>query len=462
MSPEEAHRGPLPLVAIVGRPNVGKSRLFNRFTGAGRALVNDVPGVTRDRIASEVEVAGRRILLVDTAGLDPEAEADGDLSSAVQAQARAAVASADAILFVLDGKAGLLPDDEEIARTLRQARVPLVTAVNKIDDLSHDVRVAEFHALGFDLHAISAEHGHGAFDALEALVGALPSERERPAADEEPGLIRIAVAGRPNVGKSSLVNKLLGEERVVVSSVPGTTRDSVDVMLESEGHRYVLVDTAGLRRPGRRTERLERGSALMTVRALERADVALLLVDAAEGFTDQDAHVARLVRERGCACVVLANKWDQVEAKAADDDGVKERTAEGIAHGLRFMSDAPIQNISALTGSRLRRVLPLVRRVAESARKRISTAELNRWLEETVRRHEPSMARRSGHARRPIKFFYATQADVRPPTFVLFCTEPHAVATQYRRYLENRLREQFGFAGSPVRFRLRARRGGDN
>ncbi len=484
---------PLPIVAIVGRPNVGKSRLFNRYAGHRRALVHDLPGVTRDRIAEEVSLLGRRFLLVDTAGLEP-ADRTG-LEAQVQGQARAAVEQADAILFVVDGQAGLLPDDEEIARTLRRTDKPVALAVNKIDLPEHEDRTAEFYSLGFPtLHAISAEHGRGAFDALELLVEALPNapleaddatrsaaflpltgdggeipdysdepldgdfgtddgKRVVTAAEEGAPLqeIRVAVVGRPNVGKSSLVNRLLGEERVVVSDVPGTTRDAIDSRLTFEGQTFVLVDTAGLRRPGRRSANVERVSALMTVRALERAHVALLLVDASEGIGDQDAHIASLARERGCAAVVLANKWDRVEG------GEGKSILEQIEHALRFMADVPVMSISALTGARVGRLFPLVERVAAAGRHRVATPELNRWLQHTVRRHEPALGRRSGHARRPIKFFYAAQTGVRPPTFLFFCTQPKSIQTAYRRYLENRLREQFGFDGTAIRMRFRTR-----
>jgi GTP-binding protein len=446
-----ARRAGPPIVAIVGRPNVGKSRLFNRLAGHGRALVDDAPGITRDRIAEDVELGGRHILLVDTAGLDPEPA--GDLAGAVQAQAQEAVDSADAILFVVDGKAGLLPEDEAIARTLRRTRKPLVLVVNKIDVPAHQARVGEFHRLGLEpVHAVSAEHGTGAFEALEALSEALPPgpPQEESGAETGAGAVRIALVGRPNVGKSSLLNALLGEERAVVSTVPGTTRDAVDIAVAREGRRYVLVDTAGLRRPGRRTRTAERGSALMTVRSLERADVGLLVVDAGEGITDQDARVASLVRERGCAAAILANKWDLVEGARGPD------VLAEIRHGLRFVADCPILTVSAKAGTRVDRLLPLAAQLAEAGQRRVGTAELNRWLQDAVRRHEPSMARR-GRGRRPIKFFYATQTGVRPPTFVLFCTEPAAVRPAYRRFLENQLRETFGFEGTPLRLRLRAR-----
>lgn len=442
------------IVAIVGRPNVGKSTLFNRYAGRRRALVADIAGLTRDRIAEEVELSGRRIRVVDTAGLDPAA--DDDLGAAIQAQARSAVAEADAILFVVDGKAGLLPADEAIARTLRKTDKPLVLVVNKIDVPDHNDRIHEFHALGLEpVLAVSAEHGSGAFDALERLVEALPAPPDVEPLEEEDAL-RIAIVGRPNAGKSSLVNRLAGQERVVVSEVPGTTRDSVDIRIERTGEGagsrpLVLVDTAGLRRAAKRSERLERGSALMTVRSLDRAEVALILLDATEDVSDQDARVVNLVTDSGCAAVVVLNKWDLIETP---EQG--ERVRKQLERAFRFAAHYPVVALSARTGARLPRLWPAIERVHEAGGRRIPTAELNRWLEETVARHEPSMARR-GSRRRPIRFFYATQAATHPPTFVLFCTEPRAVLPSYRRFLENRLRDRFDFAGTPVRLRLRSR-----
>jgi len=442
----------LPLVAIVGRPNVGKSTLFNRLTGRRRALVDDTPGVTRDRIAAEVAVAGRSVLLVDTAGLDPDAS--GEIEAAVQEQARAALEAADAILFVTDGQAGLVPQEHEIADLLRRTRKPVALAVNKIDAPRHAPRMLEFHALGLEpVRAVSAEHGSGAWDLLEEIVAALPvveagPEESAPLAERP---LRVAVIGRPNVGKSSLLNLLAGEKRVVVSNEAGTTRDAVDVAVERDGRSYVFVDTAGMRRAGKRDRLVERGSALMAVRAIEDADVALVLLDASEGFTDQDARVLMLARERGRPCVLLANKWDRIEGEAA-----AKRVREGIAQRLRPLPDVPVLEISAKTGRNTQRILPLARKIAEAAAQEISTSALNRWLQESARRHEPSMAQR-GTRKRPIKFFYATQTGTRPPTFLLFCTEPSDVLDSYRRFLENRLREEFGFAGVPVRIRLRKR-----
>jgi GTP-binding protein len=455
----------LPLVAIVGRPNVGKSTLFNRFAGRRRALVDDHPGLTRDRIVEEIEVAGRQVLIVDTAGLEPLTDRDEegeDLHAAVQAQARAAVAAADAVLFVVDGRAGLLPEDEEIARELRRTSRPVVLAVNKLDAPRHDGAAAEFHRLGFaHVQPISAEHGRGAFDALEALVAALPApaaaagpdaEMGRDGGDDDP--VSVALVGRPNVGKSSLANRLLGEERMVVSNVAGTTRDAIDLRIERPEGSYVLVDTAGLRRPGRRDRVGESVSALMAVRAIERAEVALVVTDASQGFTEGDVQLAGLVRQRGCAAAIVVNKWDLAE----QDEGATRRVREAIRERLRFASDVPVLTVSARTGLRVARIFPLVRRLARATRLRIPTAELNRWLRDAAEAHEPAMAQR-GPRKRPLKFFYATQVAQRPPTFVLFCTEPSAVKESYRRYLENRLRERFDLEGAPVRLQLRARRG---
>ncbi len=444
----------LPLIAIVGRPNVGKSTLFNRFAGRRRALVDDTPGVTRDRIAAEIEVLGRNVLIVDTAGLDPDA--DSEIETAVQEQARAAYEAADAILFVTDGQSGLVPLEHEIADLLRRAQKPVALAVNKIDQPRHAARMLEFHALGIEpVRAISAEHGAGAWDLLEEIVGQLPapSEAVEPAslATDPVRPLRIALIGRPNTGKSSLLNRLAGETRVVVSSEAGTTRDSIDVEVELGGRTYVFVDTAGMRRPGKRDRLVERGSALMAVRAIEAADAALVLADASEGFTDQDARVLMLARERGRPCVLLANKWDRIA-----NEGEAARVREGLAKRLRPLPDVPILEISAKTGKNTQKILPLAAKVAESAAQEISTSALNRWLQDSVRRHEPSMAQR-GTRKRPIKFFYATQTGTRPPTFMLFCTEPDDVLDSYKRFLENRLREEFGFAGVPVRLRLRKR-----
>jgi GTP-binding protein len=441
----------LPIVALVGRPNVGKSTLFNRYAGYRRALVADQPGLTRDRLAERIEIGRRTIWLVDTAGLDP-VKGEG-LEAAVQAQARAAVDAADVILFVVDGKQGLVPEDEAIAATLRRSGKPLGLLVNKIDQpVHHGDRIHEFHRLGIrQTFAVSAEHGGGVFDALEKILESIPEEPElEEFSDRSEMPIRIAIVGRPNVGKSSTANRLAGEERVVVSDAPGTTRDSIDIALTRNGQGYVLVDTAGLRKVGRREGPGERGGALMTLRSLERADVALLVVDASEGLTDQDARVASLVRQHGCSAVVLANKWDRV----APED--RKETLQDIAHGLRFMSDVPIVPVSASTGAGFGQLFKKIEKVVAAAEKRVPTADLNRWLQDVAEKHPPSMATR-GASRRPNKLFYASQVAVRPPTIVVFCSDPTSVQTSYIRFLENRLRESFGFEGAPVRVKLRRR-----
>lgn len=448
----------LPVVALVGRPNVGKSTLFNRYAGYRRAIVADEPGITRDRIAERIEVAGRTIWLVDTAGLDV---AKGDaLDAAVQAQARSAVADADVILFIVDGKAGLVAEDESIARTLRRSGKPLALFVNKIDRPSqHRDRVNEFFRLGIDhTYAVSAEHGGGAFDALEEILATLPADAAESSDDSLPPIgdpdatLRITIVGRPNVGKSSIANRLAGEDRMVVADSPGTTRDAVDIELIREGKPYVLVDTAGLRKVGRRQGPGEHGGALMTLRSLERADVALLVVDAASGMADQDARVASLVREHGCSALVLANKWDLVPNDRRED------VLADIRHGLRFMADVPIVPVSARTGTGFGPLFKKLRRVFEAGSLRIPTADLNRWLRDVAEKHPPAMAAR-GPSRRPNKLFYASQVGVRPPTFVVFCSDPDNLQTSYVRFLENQLRESFGFEGTPIRVRLRARGG---
>ena len=447
----------LPVVALVGRPNVGKSTLFNRYAGYRRALVADQPGLTRDRIAERIEVDGRMIWLVDTAGLD--AVRGEGLEAAVQAQAQAAVDSADVILLVVDGKLGLVPEDEAIATTLRRSGKTIGLLVNKIDQpMHHRARLNDFYRLGIDhTFAVSAEHGGGAFDALEQILESLPEEGLEEIADDvavsdQTSPIRIAIVGRPNVGKSSIANRLAGEDRVLVSDAPGTTRDAVDIEITRDGQDYVLVDTAGLRKVGRRQGPGEHGGALMTLRSLERAELALLVVDASEGIADQDARVASLLREHGCAAVVLANKWDLV-----DRDGRADVLAD-IAHGLRFMSDVPVLAVSAQTGAGFGALFRKLRKVVSASQLRIPTADLNRWLQDVAEKHPPSMASR-GPSRSANKLFYASQVAVRPPVIVVVCSDPKAIQTSYVRFLENRLRESFGFEGTPVRVRLRARSG---
>lgn len=449
----------LPMVALVGRPNVGKSTLFNRYAGYRRSLVADQPGLTRDRIAEKIDVEGRTIWLVDTAGLDASGHGE-DLETAVQAQAQSAVDSADVILFIVDGQLGLVPEDEAIAATLRRSGKAIGLLVNKIDQPKHHQdRLNDFYRLGIKYtFAVSGEHGVGAFAALESVLDSLPSDFAPDDSDSledtsESRPTRIAIVGRPNVGKSSIANRLAGENRMVVSDAPGTTRDAVDISISRDGEDYVLVDTAGIRKIARRKGPGERGGALMTLRSLERAELALLVVDAAEGIADQDARVASLMREQGCAALVLANKWDLVDADRRED------VLADIAHGLRFMSDVSIVPVSAQTGAGFGALFRRLRKVAAASQLRISTADLNRWLQDVSDKHPPSMASR-GFSRKPNKLFYASQVAVAPPVFIVFCSDPKAIQTSYVRFLENRLRESFGFEGTPVRVRLRARSGG--
>jgi len=454
--------GRLPIIAIVGRPNVGKSTLFNRLAGWRRALVRDEPGVTRDRIVEEVEIGGRRLLIVDTAGLDPDAQ--GDLSAAIQRQARSAAEEADGILFVVDGKTGLLPDDEVIAQILRRGSKPILTVVNKIDDPSHVERMNDFYRLGFSLppRAISSEHGQGVFDALESLVErlALPPQGTQETTESKSAdgasLIKVAIVGRPNVGKSSLVNKLLGDERMVVSSEPGTTRDAVDVRIEDEDGAIVLIDTAGIRRPGKRKAAAEQVTAILALRAVERANIVLQLIDASENVTEQDAKIASMVLQRGRPLILLLNKWDLLGRGVEKEDAAKQIRTE-LERRLRFAADAPVLTISAKTGAGLDRIMPQVRRLDAMACMRIRTSELNRWLRETTQKHSPAMATRSGHNRRPIKFFYGTQVEAKPPLFMFFCTDPAGVQDSYKRFLENSLRKDFHLEGVPIRIILRKR-----
>ena len=440
----------MPVVALVGRPNVGKSTLFNRYAGYRRALVADQPGLTRDRIAEKIELEGRMIWIVDTAGLDP-VRGEANLENAVQAQARSAIESADVILFIVDGQLGLVPEDEAIAATLRRSGKPLGLLVNKIDQPTHHRhRVNEFFRLGIEeTHAVSAEHGGGAFDALERVLEMLTEDPEHASNDKE-GAQRIAIVCPPNVGKSSIANRLAGEQRVVVADEPGTTRDAVDIRITREGEDYVLVDTAGLRKIAKRQGPGEHGGALMTLRSLERADIALLVVDAFDGIADQDSRVASLMREQGCSSLVLANKWDLVPREDRED-----RLAD-IAHGLRFMADVPIVAVSAETGAGFKPLFKKLATVVAAGGQRVPTADLNRWLKDVGEKHPPSMASK-GSLRRPNKLFYASQVSVRPPTFIVFCSDPKAIQVSYVRFLENQLRESFGFRGTPVRVLLRAR-----
>ncbi len=455
----------LPVVAVVGRPNVGKSTLFNRLVGERLAIVEDVPGTTRDRVYAEAEWRGRRFTVVDTGGL--ELDPGSSIEERVQDQARVAVGEADLVLFVVDAAAGLAPLDHELADRLRRSDRPVLLVVNKADNARRETEAAEFHALGIDpLIAVSAQHGRNTGDLADLVVERLPppqpGETETASAQEEAlteeeleelaaaevGPPRIAIVGRPNTGKSTLVNRVLGQERMIVSEVPGTTRDPTDSLVSVDGQPAVLVDTAGIRRRGAIDRGIERYSVLRSLKAISRADVAVVMVDATEGYTAQDAHVVGYVLEEGKGLVLVLNKWDAVERH--------ERTADEWLHRLRreapYLSWAAIVFASAKTGRSLDRVLGEAMRVADERLRRVPTGELNRVVGDAVRAHPPPPVRN----RQP-KVYYATQVRIGPPTFVIFVNDPELIHFSYRRYLENRLRDAYGFLGTPIRILLRRR-----
>jgi len=428
----------LPVVAIVGRPNVGKSTLFNRILGRRKAIVDNFSGVTRDRHYAEVRRFGRPFLLIDTGGFEP-ASTDRLLTQ-MREQTQLAIEEADVILFVADGPQGLTPSDLEVANLLRRVEKPVFCAVNKIDGHHQEPSVAEFYQLGWDeLYPVSAEHGRGVEDLMEVLVTELPEAT----GDSEPEeSVRLAVIGRPNVGKSSLINKLLGQERMVANPEAGTTRDSVDTPFRYNRCGYLLIDTAGIRRKGKVSQRLEKYSVIQALKALDRAQVALLVLDAQEGVTDQDATVAGYAHEKGRAIILVVNKWDLV----AKDNATLGRFVDQVRRGFKFLAYAPILFVSAETGQRVRKILEEVERVAAEYNKTVSTSPLNQVLQDAVRHHQPPVFRG-----RRVKLFYITQTGTQPPTFTIFANASEGLHFSYQRYLENKLREAFGFSGCPIR-----------
>jgi len=444
-----------PIVALVGRPNVGKSTLFNRLAGERLAVVDEMPGTTRDRIVAEAEWNGIAFDIVDTGGLDPAA---GRLRATpatdpatyleeIRHQAEAACREADAILLIVDVIDGVTAADADVAQFLRRQRRPgrparVLVVVNKCDTAERRQQATDFYSLGMgDPIPISALHGLGVGDLLDQLTAALPTS---PA--EEDSAIRIAIVGRPNVGKSSLLNRLLGEERVIVSPVPGTTRDAVDTQLTYHGTRLTLVDTAGIRRRGRILPGVEKYSVLRTLKAIERAQVVLLLVDAVDGLTAQDTHIAGLIVEKKRGVVLLVNKWDAIEK----DGQTMEAYRAQLLSQLSFLDYAPILFISALTGQRTSQVLPLALRVQEEGLRRVPTSRFNRLLQEATDRHPPP-----AHAGRALKVYFGAQSRTAPPTFEIQVNDPRLVHFSYARYLENQLRQTFGFLGTPIELRFR-------
>ena len=440
-----------PIIAIVGRPNVGKSTLFNRLVGKRNAIVEDMPGVTRDRQYAEGEVLDRRFVAIDTGGFDPDSE--DRLLVAMREQAQQAIDEADIILVVFDGPAGLTPTDREIVRMMQRGGKPVHYAVNKIDGVRHDPLVAEFWEAGVaELWPISAQHGGGVYDLFEAIAEDFPEGDDEEEAVE--GVTRVAVVGKPNAGKSTLLNKLLGEDRLIVSDIPGTTRDSIDTWLEvkneaGETKRYLMIDTAGVRRRKWVRTVVEKISIVRTFKSIDRAEVCLLVIDATEGITDQDQKIARLVSDKGRGCVILVNKWDAMPDK---DDRTFGAFVREVHNDLGFISWAPVLSISALSGQRVHKIMALVDQCAANRKRRVGTSELNRFLEAVLQRHTPPV-----HKNKRLKIYYGTQVSVDPPIFVLWVNDSDALSPSYQRFLLNRLREEWDFEGTPVKLVARVR-----
>ncbi|MFA5561194.1 MAG: ribosome biogenesis GTPase Der [Eubacteriales bacterium] len=435
-----------PIVAIVGRPNVGKSTLFNKLIGERRAIVEDTPGVTRDRIYGEGDWRGRAFILIDTGGIEPKT--DDIILQKMRMQAQIAIDSADVIIFLCDIQAGLVADDREIAVMLKKSGKPVIVCVNKVDRLGPPpMDYYEFYELGFDCDpiALSSMHGSGTGDLLDEVVAAFP---ETPEEADEGHVIHVAVIGKPNAGKSSLINRMVGSERLIVSDIPGTTRDAVDTLLENEYGKFNFIDTAGIRRQSKVEDNIEKYSVLRARLAVERADVCLLMVDAAEGVTVQDTHIAGIAHEAGKATIIVVNKWDAMEK----DSNTTVAYTKDVYAALSYMTYAPLVFVSAKTGQRVTNLYPMIVNVAEQAAMRITTGALNDLLNDAMARHQPP----SDRGKR-LKLYYMTQTGVKPPTFVVFCNSAALFHYSYQRFIENCIREACGFSGTPLRLVIRER-----
>ena len=433
-----------PLVAIVGRPNVGKSMLFNKLTGHRTSIVEDTPGVTRDRIYGDCEWCGRQFALVDTGGIEPNTE--NDMLKFMRRQAEIGIELADCVVMVVDVKTGMTAADEDVATMLRRSGKPVALAVNKCDSVGPtNPEVYEFYGLGIgDLFEVSAIHGHGTGDLLDWCLEQFPDEADE---DEDDEVIKVAIVGKPNVGKSSLLNRILGEERVIVSNVAGTTRDAIDSYFENETGKYCFIDTAGMRRKSKVDDIIEKYSNMRTVAAIERADVCLILIDANDGVTDQDTKIAGLVHEAGKAAIIVVNKWDAVEDKQTNTMRDKELA---VREDLSYMTYAPVVFLSALTGQRVNGLYDVIQKVHAQNTSRITTGALNSILAEATARVQPPTDKG-----RRLKIYYMTQASTKPPHFVIFCNDARLFHFSYQRYLENQIREVFGLEGTPVRITIR-------
>lgn len=436
-----------PLVAVVGRPNVGKSTLFNRFISERKAIVEDIPGVTRDRLYADAEWDGREFSLVDTGGFDPEG--DELYPSLIKNQIDIAIEEADLILCILDGKEGVMPHDVDVINLLRKVKKPVIFAVNKIDHKKHENTAAEFHNLGIEgFIVISALQGRNVNELLDKIVELLPAHEPIEEQIEE-DIIKVAVLGKPNVGKSTLINRFLGEDRLITSPVPGTTRDSIDTYVTRDEKKYLLIDTAGIRRKSRITFSVEKHSVFRAVRAMERADIALLIIDAEEGPTHQDARLARLIADKGRACIVLLNKWDLVPSDVAQTPGIDEI----LKDELMAVDFAPVLIISAMTGRGVEKIFDEIDRVYKNFSQRIPTKKLNHFLKNIVEKTPPPI-----YKGKEIKFYYISQPLTEQPTFVIFTNRISGVPENYKRFLENRLREEFDLEGTPIKLVFRSER----
>jgi GTP-binding protein len=437
-----------PVVAIVGRPNVGKSTLFNRIIGRNLAIVEDMPGVTRDRNYAEAEWEGKRFLLVDTGGFEPET--DDPMFTKMREQTTLAVEEADHIIFLMDGKQGLVPSDIEVSHRLRASGKPVIYAVNKVDGVRHEALLPDFYRLGIDaFFPVSAQHGPGFSELMDELFRTLPETDEQPQDKETAAMPRIAIIGRPNVGKSSFVNALIGEDRMIVSPVAGTTRDAVDSVYQYYGRKYVLVDTAGIRSRGRISQGVEKYSVMRAMRSISRTDIALVLIDASEGITEQDERIVGLAHEAGKGIIIGLNKWDLVP----DREQAFKLFMQDVQQRLKFADYASVLTISAVTRQRVTKVFEEIDRIVAEREKRVTTADLNRIFEKLVAGHEPPLYRG-----KRVKYYYITQVDIKPPTFVVFVNYPDGVHFSYLRYIENNLRQSFGFHGTPIRIFAKRRR----
>ena len=435
-----------PIVAIVGRPNVGKSTLFNRIAGQRISIVEDTPGVTRDRIYADAEWLNHHFTLIDTGGLEPES--DDMMLKNMYSQAEIAIESADVIIFVADVKTGMVDADMQVANILRKSKKPIVLAVNKMDDLAkYGMDIYEFYQLGLgEPFGVSAGQMLGIGDMLDEVVKHFPADKDD---SEEDDVIKVAIIGKPNVGKSSLINRILGEERVIVSDIAGTTRDAIDSDYEYNGQKYVFIDTAGMRRKSKIKENIEKYSIIRAVAAVERADVCIMMINAEEGITDQDTKVAGIAHEAGKAVIIAVNKWDKIEK----DNKTMNKFTKDIESEFKYLSYAPIIYISAATGKRVTKLFELINTVNENNSLRISTGMLNDVLIEAMAMNQPPAEKG-----RPLRIYYMTQVSVKPPTFVLFVNDTELLHFSYKRYIENQLRDAFGFTGTPIHFIARNRK----